>query len=413
MRAVVIGGGIIGLFSAYYLNREGYEVTIIDKGDLSANSSLGNLGMVVPSHFIPLASPGIVAKGLKWLTNSRSPFYIRPSLSLDLVSWGLKFVKNANQKKCDAAAPYLKDYNLFSKQLFQDLAKEPDFDFFYHQNGILMYYNTEEGEKEEVHVAKIAQDMGLDVGILSPSELQKLEPDQKLKVLGAAHYRCDAHLNPNLLNAQLRTYLISKGVKIIKNKKINGFEYRNDVISKAICDGEAFEADQFILSPGAWMKEVADLLHINIPMMPGKGYTFNVENKPEMKIPAILCEARVAITPMGDKIRFGGTMELGKMNAKVNMNRVEGIVNSIPKYFENIDLAMPDEKDVWYGFRPCSPDGLPYLGHAYQYKNLIIAGGHSMMGLSLAPATGKMVAELATNRKTTIDLRLFSPDRYN
>ncbi|WP_316794247.1 NAD(P)/FAD-dependent oxidoreductase [Pedobacter frigoris] len=413
MKAVVIGGGIIGLFSAYYLNKEGYEVTIIDKGDLSANSSLGNLGMVVPSHFIPLASPGIVAKGLKWLTNSRSPFYIRPSLSLDLVNWGLKFIKNANQKKCDEAAPYLKDYNLFSKQLFQDLAKEPDFDFFYHQKGILMYYNTEEGEKEEVHVAKMAQDMGLDVGILSPSELQKLEPDLKLKVLGAAHYRCDAHLNPNLLNGQLRSYLVAKGVKIIKNKKINGFEYKNEVISKAICDGEVFEADQFILSPGAWMKEVSDLLHINIPMMPGKGYTFNVENKPEMKIPAILCEARVAITPMGEKIRFGGTMELGKMNAKVNMNRVEGIVNSIPKYFENIDLAMPAEKDVWYGFRPCSPDGLPYLGRADQYKNLIVAGGHSMMGLSLAPATGKMVAELATDKKTTIDLKLFSPDRYN
>lgn len=412
MKVVIIGGGIVGLFSAYYLEKEGYEVTIIDKGDLSANCSQGNLGMIVPSHFIPLASPGIISKGLKWLTNSRSPFYIKPSLSFDLVTWGLKFMKNANQEKCDAAAPYLKDYNLFSKQLFQEISSQPDFDFFYHQNGILMYYNTEEGAREETHVAKLAQDMGLDVGMLNTAELRKLEPNLELNVLGAAHYRCDAHLNPNVLNKQLRAYLISKGVHFFKNVEIKSFEIQNGFITKAIGMGQVFEADQFILSPGAWMKGVADLLKINIPMMPGKGYTFNVENKPEMKIPAILCEARVAITPMEAKIRFGGTMELGKMNTKVNMNRVEGIVNSIPKYFKNINLALPDEKDVWYGFRPCSPDGLPYLGYDTHYKNLIIAGGHSMMGLSLAPATGKMVAELAAHKKTSIDLSLFSPGRY-
>ncbi len=412
MKVVIIGGGVIGLFSAYYLSKEGYEITVLDKGNLSDNCSSGNLGMVVPSHFIPLASPGIVAKGLKWLTNSRSPFYIKPSLSLDLVSWGLKFVKSANQKSCEIAAPYLRDYNLFSRTLYTELAQQTDFDFYYNHNGILMYYNTEEGAKEEIHVAKIANEMGLKVNILDKEALKILEPELKLNVIGAAHYECDAHLNPNLLNQQLRKYLQTKGVKIFANQEVKNFEISNGEINKVICENESFEADKVIFSTGSWMKEIAQKLKINIPMMPGKGYTFNVENKPAMKIPSILTEARVAITPMGQQIRFGGTMELGAMDNKINMNRVEGIVNSIPKYFENIDLKVPQKEDIWFGYRPCSPDGLPYLGYSKKIKNLIIAGGHSMMGLSLAPATGKMVAQLAANKKTEIDLKIFEPERY-
>lgn len=413
MKAIIIGGGVIGLFSAYYLQKEGYEVTILDKGDLTTNSSLGNLGMVVPSHFIPLASPGIVAKGLKWLTNSRSPFYIKPSLSVDLITWGLRFMKSATEKKCNEAAPYLKDYNLFSKELYTELAQQDGFDFYYNRNGLMMYYNTEEGAEEEIHMATMAKELGLDVDVVTNAELKTLEPELDLNVLGGVHYKCDAHLNPNLLNAQLRAHLIANSAKILKGKKVQSFETHNGQIKKVIFADGSLEADLFILSPGAWMKEVGKQLGLNIPMMPGKGYTFNVDNKPTMQIPSILAEARVAITPMGDKIRFGGTMELGKMDGKVNMNRVEGIVNSIPKYFNNINLSMPKEEDVWYGYRPCSPDGLPYLGNSRKYANLIIAGGHSMMGLSLAPATGKMVSELATKKKTTVDLQLFEPERFD
>ncbi|MBC7418832.1 MAG: FAD-binding oxidoreductase [Pedobacter sp.] len=131
-----------------------------------------------------------------------------------------------------------------------------------------------------------------------------------------------------------------------------------------------------------------------------------------MKIPCLLSEARVAITPMGKIIRFGGTMEIGKMDNKINMNRVEGIVDSVNEYFPNMNLGIPEKENIWYGYRPCSPDGLPYLGFTKKYKNLIIAGGHSMMGLSLAPATGKLVAQLAAGEETKIDISIFKPDRF-
>ena len=146
--------------------------------------------------------------------------------------------------------------------------------------------------------------------------------------------------------------------------------------------------------------------------MPGKGYSF-MEPEPaqRMTIPALLCEARVAITPMNGQLRYGGTMEIAKINSQVNMNRVEGIVRSIPKYFPDLKPAIPDVKDIWYGFRPSSPDGLPYIGRSDRFQNLVIATGHGMMGLSLGPATGLLVSQIIKEEKTEIDIKAFLPAR--
>ncbi len=131
-----------------------------------------------------------------------------------------------------------------------------------------------------------------------------------------------------------------------------------------------------------------------------------------MSIPALLCEARVSVTPMNGSIRFGGTMEIGKVNNQVNMNRVAGIVESIPKYFPGFKPATPQVKEIWYGFRPCSPDGLPYIGQSAKYSNLTVATGHGMMGLSLAPATGKLVEEVLNEKPVSAGIDQFSPNRY-
>jgi D-amino-acid dehydrogenase len=148
--------------------------------------------------------------------------------------------------------------------------------------------------------------------------------------------------------------------------------------------------------------------------MPGKGYSFMQNNPPkQLNIPSIFCEARVAVTPMNGGIRFGGTMEIAPVNSRVNMKRVEGIVNSIPKYFSNVQLNLPEEKDVWYGFRPCTPDGVPYIGPSKKVSNLFIAGGHAMSGLSLGPASGKLIAELVNGQPTSMDIKAFDPERFS
>jgi len=413
-KAVIIGGGIMGLASAYYLLKSGWKVTLIDKGDLSDNCSQGNAGMLVPSHFIPLAAPGMISKGIKWMFNSRSPFYVKPSLDFSLISWGLKFMKSANQATVERVAPFLRDYHLLSKQLYKDLAKDDGFDFGLEEKGILMLYKTEKAGEEEIHVGKDAQKLGLDVEMLTKEQVQAIEPDIKLDVLGAVHYHSDAHLYPYALFSQLLKYIKTHGGEVITNAEVTGYNIQAGEIKSVQTNNEIVEGDLVIMTGGSWLPQLAKLAGLSIPVMPGKGYSF-MESNSQHKIvhPALLIEARVAVTPMNGQVRFGGTMELAALNNNINMNRVEGIVNSIPQYYPELQVEIPAKDKIWYGFRPCSPDGLPYLGYSKKLKNLIVAGGHGMMGISLGPATGKMVAELADRTTLSTDIKIYDPERYN
>jgi D-amino-acid dehydrogenase len=409
---IIIGAGIIGLCSAYYLTKAGYKVTLLEQGDLINNCSSGNAGMIVPSHFIPLAAPGMISKGIKWMFDSKSPFYVKPSLNLDLISWGLKFWKHANLQHLERSAIPLRDLHLLSKQLYDDLAKDPELEFGLEKKGILMLYQTAATGEEEIHVAKKAQDLGLEVDILTAEQTQALEPDAKLNVMGAVHYRCDAHLSPSTLVNQLVAYLKKQGVNIVTNCKVSGFELNNGEVSAIYANEKTYSADTFVMTGGSWLPELAKKAGLNIPIMPGKGYSFMVKPQKPIHHPALLLEARVAVTPMDGQIRFGGTMEIAPLNHQINLNRVQGIVNSIPKYYPEYQVAVPELDKIWYGFRPCSPDGLPYLGYSNKLKNLVIAGGHGMMGISLAPVTGKIVAELVDQHQLSLDISLYKADRF-
>lgn len=407
-KVLIIGGGIVGLTSAYYLQKKGYEVTILDKGDITDNCSFGNAGMIVPSHFVPLAAPGMIKQGIRWMFDSKSPFYVRPSLNGNLINWGLKFMKYATAKHVSQSAAPLRDLSLLSKKLYEDLAKEPDFDFELTHNGILAFYKTEKAGEEEAHLAARAIELGLDMAVLSAAECSVLQPDLKLDVLGAVHYRCDAHLYPTKLMNALLKYLTANGVKIERDKEVDKIETAGNRIMKVFTGNEAWDADQYVIATGSWSPAVAKMADIKISLMPGKGYSF-MEPEPQnrLTIPALLCEARVAITPMNGQIRYGGTMELDKINTRINMQRVKGIVESVPAYFPDLKPAIPAEKDIWYGFRPSSPDGLPYIGRSNKRENLVIATGHGMMGLSLGPATGLLVSQLIDGAATELELKPF------
>jgi D-amino-acid dehydrogenase len=413
MKAVVIGGGITGLCSAWYLRKEGWDVTVLDRSDLKDNCSYGNLGMIVPSHFVPLAAPGMVMQGIKWMFDSSSPFYIKPSLNPALVSWGWKFMQSATRAHVDHSGPYLRDLNVYSKHLYEALALEPGFDFALEKKGILMYFKTHKVGEEEIHMGEKARRMGLDVEALDPSAVRALEPGLDLDILGAVHYRCDAHLYPNRLMPQLIEALRGAGVTFALNAPVTRIERSGSQVTAVHTERDRYTADRFVLTGGSWLPGLAALAGVSIPLMPGKGYSFTLDNPAQLlNIPAILCEARVAITPMAGKMRYGGTMEIDKINDKVRMNRVEAIVSSVSAYFPGIRLAVPAEKDVWYGFRPCSPDGLPYIGPAKGTDNLLVAGGHSMMGLSLGPATGKIIADMASGRVPDVPVDAFRADRF-
>lgn len=411
-KVTIIGGGIIGLCSAYYLLKQGFKITILEQGDLLNNCSSGNAGMIVPSHFVPLAAPGMISKGIKWMFNSKSPFYVKPSLNPELISWGLKFWKHANQQHVDRSAMPLRDLHLLSKALYEELAKEPELNFDLAEKGILMLFKEQATADEEIHMATKAQQLGLDIAVLNAKETQLLEPDTKLDVLGAVHYRCDGHLYPNNLVKHLIAYLKNNGVELVTNCKVNGFDIVNGKITNIKTDNQTYSSDLVVMTGGAWLPELARKAGLNISVMPGKGYSFMVEQPQKIHHPSLLLEARVAVTPMNGQVRFGGTMEIAPINHQINKNRVQGIVNSIPQYYPDYQVQVPELKDVWHGFRPCSPDGLPYIGYSKKVSNLIVAGGHGMMGVSLAPATGKLVSELATDRKLSTNIAMYDVERF-
>jgi D-amino-acid dehydrogenase len=411
---VVIGAGIAGLASAYYLVRDGWDVKILEKNTLDNNCSYGNAGMIVPSHFTPLAAPGIVAQGIKWMFNSKSPFYVRPSLNPRLINWGLKFLKHANRTHVEQHASAIRDLNLYSSRLYDELAQEDNFDFELKQNGILMMYKSKEMQHEEIELAHRAQDLGLDVDILEGNTVQELEPNLKLDVLGAILYRCDGKLYPPKLMQQLIQYLKAAGVAFFEETEVHKFMTTGNKIKEAISNKGSFQADAFVLTGGAYLPQLTSKLHLNTPLMPGKGYSFMYQPQGEQTLnhAALLLEARVAVTPMNGQIRFSGTMELGPANDRIYENRVRGIVESIPKYYPELKVDYPSEK-IWYGYRPCSPDGLPYLGRLKKFDNAIVAGGGGMMGLSLGPAYGKVVADLLAGQKIESEIAGFRPDRFD
>lgn len=415
MRVVIIGGGIVGLSSAYYLSESGHEVTVIDKTDFSSNCSYGNAGYVCPSHFVPLATPGIVKQGLKWMWNSKSPFYVQPRLSLSLMDWGLKFMRSATPEHVERSAIPLRDIAIISQKMYEEWTKLPQFKFAYEHKGLLEIFQTEKGGDHAKHVMHRAHELGLtDTVLLDAAQLQALEPQTTVEAKGAVWFKCDAHLYPNKLMSQLIADLKNKGVRFIVNEEVSGFEKHQRQVTKVITNSQVIDADAVVIAAGSWSRELSALLQMKIPLMPGRGYSVTLEDSPHrLNYPSVLIEGRVALTPMdGNKIRFGGTMEITSTNTPPRYQRVQGILDAVKRYYPQFNVPMPAPEHIWYGYRPCSADGLPYLGRTQKWQNVVMATGHAMVGLSLGAGTGKLVSEIINETPLSMDIAAFKPERF-
>jgi D-amino-acid dehydrogenase len=431
MKATIIGGGIIGLSTAYYLNEDGWDVTVLERGDGTNNCSFGNMGYLSPSHFVPLAAPGIISQGILWMFRQKSPFYVRPSLNWDLIDWGWKFMRASNQRHVERSARPLVDLLMLSKKLTADWQKIGLMNFEYAENGCLMYYQTAKLEKEELENARIAVGLGLKAEVLDREQVQSLEPDLRPDVRGGVWFKDDAHLHPNTLMKQLPALLEKRGVKIIRNAEVTGFQKENGKITAVeyrISNDEQrmTNNDLVVLAAGSLSPQLAKLAGEYLPLMPGKGYSMTVETPRQLlRFPCILLEAKVALTPWASRLRIGSTMEIGPVNDRILFPRVQGILEAVPRFLPGCsdDPAFRELADleklkknlrekVWFGFRPVSADGMPYIGFAKKTKNLLMATGHAMLGLSLGAGTGKLVAEMAGEKPTSIGVEAFDPKRY-
>ncbi len=403
----------MGLCSAFYLHKEGHHVTVVDQSNLDTGASYQNAGLISPSHVVPLSAPGVMKKGLKWMFNPSSPFYLKPRINLDFLKWGFAFNKSCNSNHVKKAIPVIKDISLLSQDLYNAIKKTENFNFHYEKKGLLMLCQTNKMLEEEIRTAQLAKEEGLSAREISLDELKKLEPDVRLNVKGATYYECDSHSTPREFMEGMKTYLKTTGVQFFKNERVKDLNVQDGKIVSLLTDKQMLNGDEFVLAAGSWSGLICKKVGLKLLLQAGKGYCINTVKPIKISIPAILAETKVAVTPMNGFIRFAGTMEIAGINDKISNRRVEAIANAVTRYYPDIELSKEEKENATSGLRPVSPDGLPYIGKSDKCKNLTIATGHAMMGWTMGMATGKLVSEIVSDKKTSLNLEPFSVDRYN
>lgn len=408
---LVIGGGVIGVCAAYYLSKLGREVTLIESGEIGLGCSYGNAGLIVPGHSIPLAAPGVLTQGLKWMFDPSSPFYIRPRFDLSLISWLARFGLASREKQMQRGLTILKEIGYASLDLFERLIQQEQLTCSYHKLGWLLVYRTQEGFKHGVQDAELLKRNGVEVNVLDVQAAYEMEPAIKPGLVGGVYFPNEAYIDPFKFVQQLADKLKEAGTRILTNTEVIGFEKNGDRIKAVRTNRGDFEASQILLAAGSWTVDLARSIDINIPIQPAKGYsiTFPIQDE-SPKIPLYLHEAKVAAIPLEGSLRLAGTLELTGMNLQINHRRVKAILEKAKPF-----LRLPQEAftvEPWAGLRPCTPDGLPIISQAGGFNNFYVAAGHCMLGVTLAPITGKLIAQLLSGKSMGIDLAPFDIKRF-
>jgi D-amino-acid dehydrogenase len=408
---LVIGGGVIGLCSAYYLARSGCSVTILEQDEIGSGASHGNAGVIVPSSVEPLGAPKVIAKGLRWLFNPESPLYIRFRFDLELIRWLWRFRGCCNQREVDRVLPILRDLNIASRNLYDDISRTADIDFGYHRNGILVPYITQAAFEQGAEEARKHADNGFEKRVLTGDEAREMEPSLTQAIVGAVYHVEDAHSIPHRFVQGMERIVESKGVTIHRQTEVTGFDVHGKRVRWVRTKVGEFAADRFVLATGSWSPQVARLLPMRVPIQPAKGYAISMKRTDQAPVyPMRLLEAKAAVTPMGDIVRYAGTLELAGMDLSINQRRVDGIRRGVGQFLRK--ESEGETVEVWAGLRPCTPDTLPIIEKRRDYENLIVATGHGMLGHSLGPITGKIVSQLVTGEEPEVAIEPLKSDRF-
>ncbi len=410
---IVIGSGIIGLCCAWYLNKRGLSVAIIEKSPGLEGCSHGNAGHICQSHTIPLANPGVFKQSIFWLLNSKSPFYIRPRMDSQLISWGRKFIRSSFDENSAKRSLLLATLGKNSLRNYHEIFREIGFTEF-NSNGILTLCNTEEGLEEEIKGAKTNVELGIGSSILSESQIRKQEPDLDLICKGGVLYQDDISVDPSLMIQKIYDHLRESGVEFHFGHEIIGLSCTDGKVSSAKTKDGVFEAEQYLLANGAWAPRIWNSLGPKIHMQPAKGYSLETESDEQVKSASLIfAEKKVVITPMANRLRIAGTLELSGFDGKVRKNRVKGILEGLRSFAPGLYSKDLENHEIWYGYRPTSPDGLPYIGKHPKFNNLHINAGHAMLGLALGAGSGELSSKIILGEDhEELEMGLISPGRF-
>lgn len=411
---LVIGGGVIGICTAYYLARGGAAVTVLEEHEVGGPmaSSYGNIGLLVPSHSRPVAEPGVIGGSLRWLLDAESPLYIKPRWDLDLVRWLLRFRAACAAQRCAAAEPVLYRWQGASQELYAELAAELPPEVNYERKGGLFLYREQPEWEAAAAAARREQEAGIDLALVDREQLAALLPGLKREVLGAVHYRRDGRLIPGAFVRALAAAAVRRGAVVHEHTAVFSLERRGARVTAVRTSRGTLRPRVTVLATGFLSPDLGRGVGLRVPVQPAKGYSITVRRPAACPpIPLHFHTERVVLTPFGpDRMRIGGTLELAGNDRRVNPRRLAAIRRAPPRYLAGMEKL--ETLEIWRGMRPLSADSLPILGRPRGLDNLLLATGHGMIGMSLGPASGKAVADLALGRKPSLEMELFRADRF-
>jgi D-amino-acid dehydrogenase len=402
---VVVGGGAIGVCCALELARRGAAVTLLERGEeLASGASSGNAGLLCPSHSAPIANPASLRNGLRWMLSPDSPFFLRPRPSV--APWLARFVRASTASRAAEGTRIIRELSLAGLELHAELARDGLATGF-ERRGILNVYETEAAFADaRAH----ADGIGVPAHVLDRDETRRLEPAVGERIAGGVYFPDEAHCDPLAFVYSAGRAAKEAGATIETHVEVRSLRRANGGIAVDTSKG-TLQARTVVLAAGAWTTALAEPLGVCLPQEGGKGYHLDLEpTKADPQVPISMDEAHVIATPLPGRLRLSGTLELAGLDTSISRRRVDAIRMAAARVLE-IDDERP-ELEVWAGLRPCTPDGLPVIGRPAGVEPLVLATGHARKGLSLAPITGRLVAELYAGEPTSIDLAPLSPDRF-
>jgi len=401
-RVIIIGGGVIGAFTAYYLQKKGWAVTLLEKDRFGCGASHGNCGLIVPSHILPLNSPKMLIKGFKWLFKKDAPLLIKPRFDPDLFNWLGQFVHHCRRKNIMASAlgraALLKDAIDLHRSFIQEEGLECDWEIL---GALHAFRSFDELENHRAVDAFTAQ-FGISGKMMNREDALNIEPTLGNDIVGAWFYNQSAQLRPEALMKDLKRVLVNRNIEIVEQAEVKGFRTNNSRAVAVATNLGTFEAEQFVVATGAWAPLLGEAMGYRISIQPGKGYSVTMQRPSGgPSIPCFFEEAKVVATPWQSGLRLGGTMEFAGYDESLNRHRLEALLQASKRYLKRMDLSGIEEE--WCGWRPMTPDGLPIIDRLPTLKNVMIAAGHNMEGISMAPGTGKLVSEMVSGEPPHID----------
>ncbi|UTW54753.1 FAD-binding oxidoreductase [Kordiimonas sp. SCSIO 12610] len=409
---VIIGAGIIGLACAHYLAREGKKVVVLDSKTIGGGCSAGNCGHILPSHILPLNSASALKTGFLSLFDRSSAFRVKPQLNLNFISWMWSFARHCSSKHVLSATHHLQSILELSIAEYEDIINSEALDCDWQKSGLLYLFKDQKSLDQFSKTDEyLSENFKLKADYLDPNALQSFDPSLDTSLTGGFLYKQDAHLRPEKLIHTWTQKLREHGVTFVENCHVINFERTNDQVSKLMTTSGDIEVEQLVIATGAFSGQLAKMLNCSVPVIPGKGYSITFpKTTVAPKTSIVFPEENIALTPFKDHLRIGSMMEFVGFNTDIPDHRIQQLHSNIAPYFKD---ALPEQTSKgWFGWRPMSYDGLPIIGRLENTGNAFIATGHGMMGVMLAPATGRLISEIMTDKKRIISEMPYSPARF-